>query len=132
MGLKALVLGGAGLAVFKVAKGGLLVKILAVGWKGILVVFAGIGAFFKKIFGRGGIEDTAAARRSAKRRLKARRSGVNSSSVAIGAPVRVGAADDQHLIVRQRDRRAPVRGTASVARRDRLRASSRHRSRPRR
>jgi uncharacterized membrane-anchored protein len=54
MGLKALVIGGAGLAVFKVAKGGVLVKILAVAWKGILVAFAAIGAFFKKIFRRGG------------------------------------------------------------------------------
>jgi uncharacterized membrane-anchored protein len=54
MGLKALVIGGAGLAVFKVAKGGFLVKFLAVAWKGLVVLFAGIGAFFKKIFRRGG------------------------------------------------------------------------------
>ena len=53
MGLKALILGGAGIAVFKVAKAGILVKFFAVAWKGILVVAAGIGAFFKKLFGRG-------------------------------------------------------------------------------
>jgi uncharacterized membrane-anchored protein len=53
MGLKALILGGAGIAVFKAAKAGLIVKFFAVAWKGIIFVVAGIGAFFKKLFGRG-------------------------------------------------------------------------------
>jgi uncharacterized membrane-anchored protein len=53
MGLKALVVGGAAVVAFKVAKGGFLLKFLAVAWKGVVVVFAGIAAFFKKIFGRG-------------------------------------------------------------------------------
>jgi uncharacterized membrane-anchored protein len=53
MGLKALVLGGAAVAAFKVAKAGILVKILAGGWKLIVLACAGIAGFFKKIFGRG-------------------------------------------------------------------------------
>ena len=46
MGLKALVLGGAGIAVFKAAKAGLLIKF----FKPLLVLLAGIGAFFKRLF----------------------------------------------------------------------------------
>jgi uncharacterized membrane-anchored protein len=53
MGLKALVLGGAGIAVFKAAKAGVFIKLLLVFKKGIIVLVAGIAAFFKKIFGRG-------------------------------------------------------------------------------
>jgi uncharacterized membrane-anchored protein len=54
MGLKALVIGGAGVAVFKVAKAGILIKLLLIFKKGFIVLIAGIGALFKKIFGRGG------------------------------------------------------------------------------
>ncbi|MBV8762421.1 MAG: DUF2167 domain-containing protein [Deltaproteobacteria bacterium] len=46
MGLKALVVGGAGIAAFKLAKAGLLVKF----FKPLLVLLAGIGAFFKRLF----------------------------------------------------------------------------------
>lgn len=52
MGLKALVLGGAAVAAFKVAKAGVLIKILLIFKKGIILLVAGVGAFFKKIFGR--------------------------------------------------------------------------------
>jgi uncharacterized membrane-anchored protein len=58
MGLKALVLGGAAVGVFKVAKAGVLVKLLLIFKKGFIVVIAAIGAFFKKIFGRGGSKKT--------------------------------------------------------------------------
>jgi uncharacterized membrane-anchored protein len=52
MGLKALVLGGAGVAVVKAAKAGILVKLLLVFKKAFLVIFAAIGGFFKWLFGR--------------------------------------------------------------------------------
>jgi uncharacterized membrane-anchored protein len=51
MGLKALVLGGAAVGAFKLAKAGVFVKLFAFLGKGLIVVFAGIAAFFKKIFG---------------------------------------------------------------------------------
>jgi uncharacterized membrane-anchored protein len=53
MGLKALIVGGAGIAVFKAAKGGWIIAALLAMKKGIILVVAGIAAFFKKIFGRG-------------------------------------------------------------------------------
>lgn len=53
MGLKALILGGAGIAVFKAAKAGWIIGLLLALKKGIIIVVAGIAAFFKKIFGRG-------------------------------------------------------------------------------
>ena len=54
MGLKALVVGGAGIAVFKAAKAGLLIKF----FKPILLGLAAIGAFFKKLFtGKGRKKD---------------------------------------------------------------------------
>lgn len=46
MGLKALVVGGAGIAVFKAAKAGLLIKF----FKPILAGLVAIGAFFKRLF----------------------------------------------------------------------------------
>ncbi len=52
IGLKALVLGGAGIAVVKAAKAGLIIKLLLVFKKGFILVIAGIAAFFRKIFGR--------------------------------------------------------------------------------
>lgn len=52
MGLKALVLGGVGVAVAK--KTGLLVVLLLAMKKGAFLIFAPIILFFKKIFGRGG------------------------------------------------------------------------------
>jgi uncharacterized membrane-anchored protein len=53
MGLKALIVGGAGIAVFKAAKGGWIIAALVAMKKAIILVVAGIAAFFKKIFGRG-------------------------------------------------------------------------------
>jgi uncharacterized membrane-anchored protein len=53
MGLRALVIGGTGLAVMKVAKAGILLKLLLVFKKAFIVVFAAIGGFFKWLFGRG-------------------------------------------------------------------------------
>ena len=52
LGLKALVLGGAGIAVAKAAKAGILIKLLLVFKKGFILVFAAIGGFFKWLFGR--------------------------------------------------------------------------------
>lgn len=52
IGLKALVLGGAGVAVVKVAKAGILIKLLLIFKKGFILVFAAIGGFFKWLFGR--------------------------------------------------------------------------------
>jgi len=49
MGLKALILGGAGIAVFKAAKGGWIIAALLAMKKLIILVVAGIAAFFKKI-----------------------------------------------------------------------------------
>ena len=49
MGLKALIVGGAGIAVFKAAKGGWIIAALLAMKKLIIVVAIGIGAFFKKI-----------------------------------------------------------------------------------
>lgn len=51
MGLKALVLGGAGVAVYAGAKTGGLIAILLGLKKLLIVVVAGIAAFFKKLFG---------------------------------------------------------------------------------
>lgn len=51
MGLKALVVGGAGVAVFAGAKSGGIIAILLALKKGLILVVAGIAAFFKKIFG---------------------------------------------------------------------------------
>ena len=50
MGLKALVLGGAGLAIAK--KGGILIAILLFLKKGFIIVLAAVGGFFKWLFGR--------------------------------------------------------------------------------
>ncbi len=50
IGLKALVLGGAGVVLAK--KGGILIAILLVMKKGFIVVIAAIGGFFKWLFGR--------------------------------------------------------------------------------
>jgi len=52
IGLKALVLGGAGIAAVKVAKGGFLVAILVALKKGFIVIIAAIAGLFKWIFGR--------------------------------------------------------------------------------
>ncbi len=52
MGLRALVLGGTGLAVMKVAKTGLLIKLLLVFKKVWWLALLGIGGFFKWIAGR--------------------------------------------------------------------------------
>jgi uncharacterized membrane-anchored protein len=52
MGLRALVIGGTGLAVMKVAKAGILIKLLLIFKKGFIVVFAAIGGFFKWMLGR--------------------------------------------------------------------------------
>lgn len=52
MGLKALVLGGAGVVAYSAVKGGGLIALLIALKKGIIVLVLGIGAFFKKIFGR--------------------------------------------------------------------------------
>jgi uncharacterized membrane-anchored protein len=49
MGLKALILGGAGIAVFKAAKAGWIIGLLVALKKGIIILVAGIAAFFKKI-----------------------------------------------------------------------------------
>jgi uncharacterized membrane-anchored protein len=49
MGLKALIVGGAGIAVFKAAKGGWIIAALLAMKKLVIVVAIGIGAFFKKI-----------------------------------------------------------------------------------
>ncbi len=70
IGLTALVLGGAGLAVAKAAKAGIIIKILLVLKKGIIVIVAAIVR-------------AAATRRAAR---YSGGSGVNSSSVAVGAP----------------------------------------------
>ena len=51
LGLKALVLGGAGIAVAKAAKAGILIKLLLVFKKGFILVLAAIGGFFKWLFG---------------------------------------------------------------------------------
>jgi uncharacterized membrane-anchored protein len=51
MGLKALVLGGAGVAVYAGAKTGGIIALLLVLKKGIILIVAGVAAFFKKIFG---------------------------------------------------------------------------------
>ncbi len=51
MGLKALVVGGAGVAVFGAAKSGGFIAILLALKKGVILIVAGIAAFFKKIFG---------------------------------------------------------------------------------
>jgi len=53
IGLKALVLGGAGIAVVKVAKTGFLITLLLALKKGFIVVIAAIAGFFKWLFGRG-------------------------------------------------------------------------------
>ncbi len=52
MGLRALVLGGTGLAMLKVAKTGLLIKLLLVFKKGFIVLFAAIGGFLRWLFGK--------------------------------------------------------------------------------
>jgi uncharacterized membrane-anchored protein len=52
MGLRALVLGGTGLAVMKVAKTGLLIKLLLVFKKVWWLVIVGIGGLFKLLLGR--------------------------------------------------------------------------------
>lgn len=52
LGLRALILGGTGIAVVKAAKAGLIIKLLLVFKKGFIVVFAAIGGFFKWLFGR--------------------------------------------------------------------------------
>ena len=51
MGLKALVLGGAGVAVYAGAKTGGIIALLLALKKGLIVLVAGVAAFFKKIFG---------------------------------------------------------------------------------
>jgi uncharacterized membrane-anchored protein len=58
LGLRALVLGGTGVAVVKAAKAGIIVKLLLVFKKGFIVVFAAIGGFFKWLFGRKKDQDT--------------------------------------------------------------------------
>jgi uncharacterized membrane-anchored protein len=52
MGLSALVLGGAGVAVVKAAKTGFLIKLLLVFKKGFIVIIAALGGLFKWLFGR--------------------------------------------------------------------------------
>jgi uncharacterized membrane-anchored protein len=52
IGLTALVLGGAGVAVVKAAKAGIIIKLLLVLKKGIIVIVAGIGALFRWLFVR--------------------------------------------------------------------------------
>lgn len=52
LGLRALVLGGAGLGLVKAAKAGFLIKLLLIFKKGFIVVFAAIGGFFKWMLGR--------------------------------------------------------------------------------
>lgn len=52
LGLRALVLGGAGLGIAKVAKAGILLKLLLVLKKGFIIVIAAIAGFFKWLFGR--------------------------------------------------------------------------------
>jgi len=53
LGLKALVLGGAGVGVaVKAAKAGFLIKLLLVFKKGFIVILLAIGGFFKWLFGR--------------------------------------------------------------------------------
>lgn len=58
LGLRALVLGGTGVAVVKAAKAGIIVKLLLVLKKGFIVVFAAIGGFFKWLLGRKKSEGT--------------------------------------------------------------------------
>jgi uncharacterized membrane-anchored protein len=57
LGLRALVLGGTGIAVVKAAKAGILIKLLLVFKKGFIVVFAAIGGFFKWLLGRKKTDD---------------------------------------------------------------------------
>jgi len=52
IGLKALVLGGAGIAVVKAAKAGIIIKLLLVFKKAFIFIAAGIAGFFKWLFGR--------------------------------------------------------------------------------
>ncbi len=52
MGLSALVLGGAGVAVAKAAKTGFLIKLLLIFKKGFIVIIAALGGLFKWLFGR--------------------------------------------------------------------------------
>ncbi len=52
MGLRALVLGGTGIAVAKAAKVGLLAKFLLIFKKGFIVIFIAIGGFIKWLTGR--------------------------------------------------------------------------------
>ena len=52
MGLRALVVGGTGLAVMKAAKAGILIKLLLVFKKGFIFIIAGIVGLFKMILGR--------------------------------------------------------------------------------
>jgi uncharacterized membrane-anchored protein len=52
IGLKALVLGGAGVVAVKVAKAGILIKLLLVLKKALIFIVAGIAGFFRWLFGR--------------------------------------------------------------------------------
>jgi hypothetical protein len=52
MGLRALVVGGTGLAVMKAAKAGILIKLLLVFKKGLWLILVPIIGFFKWLFGR--------------------------------------------------------------------------------
>lgn len=58
MGLRALVLGGTGLVALKVAKTGLIIKLLLIFKKGFIVVFAAIGGFFRWLFGKKNKDET--------------------------------------------------------------------------
>jgi uncharacterized membrane-anchored protein len=62
LGLRALVLGGAGVGVVKAAKAGILVKLLLVFKKGFIVIILGIGGLVKWLLGRKKDEDVAPAR----------------------------------------------------------------------
>jgi uncharacterized membrane-anchored protein len=59
MGLRALVIGGTGLAVMKVAKAGILIKLLLIFKKAFIFLAAAIGGFFKWLFGKKKTEDVA-------------------------------------------------------------------------
>jgi uncharacterized membrane-anchored protein len=52
LGLRALVLGGTGVAVAKAAKAGILIKLLLVFKKAFLFIILGVAGFFKWLFGR--------------------------------------------------------------------------------
>jgi uncharacterized membrane-anchored protein len=52
IGLRALVLGGTGLAVMKAAKAGLIIKLLLIFKKGFIVIGVAIAGFFRWLFGR--------------------------------------------------------------------------------